>query len=111
MSRDESKRFARPLYNGEKPVECAATKVTPFTTATDHDRGKRAQPGTGVVVGSGAGAGGTNGGNEDYDDDDASGGGRPPAGSANAGGMKREEESSSVGAGDELHLPPGSKSL
>jgi len=111
MSRDESKSFAPPVYNGEGSVKYAATEVAPFTTATDQDRGKRAQPGTGVVVGSGASAGGTNGGHEDYDDDDAGGGSRPPTGSANKGSMESDEESDSVAAGEELHLPPGSISL
>jgi len=111
MPKDESKPFAPPVYNGDEPVENAATKVTPFTKPTHHDRGKRAQPGTGAVVGSGAGAGGTQNGNEDYDDDDVGGGTRPPTGSRGEGSADRDPQNGSVAAAEEAHLPPGSTSL
>lgn len=112
MAKDESKPFAPPVYQGDEAIRNADVVKTPFTTQSDHDhdRGKRAQAGTGPVVGSGAGVGGTSGGNEDYDDDDIGGGRPPPTGSPANAAHPRDRQAAEA-AGEEADLPAGSISL
>ena len=110
MAKDESKPFAPPVYHGGEAIRDADGAKTPFTTQSDHERGRRAQPGTGAVVGSGAGAGGTSGGNEDYDDDDAGGGRSPPTGSL-ANQEHEPDRQGTEAAGEAADIPPGSISL
>lgn len=65
--------FSPPIYHGDQDAGIKAAKPLPLNSGSDHNRGRRSKPGSGVVEGSGAAAGG--GGNpEDYDSDAVSGG-------------------------------------
>lgn len=65
--------FSPPVYQGDQDAEIKAARPLPLNSGSDHNRGRRAKPGSGVVEGNGAAAGG--GGNpEDYDSDAISGG-------------------------------------
>lgn len=65
--------FSPPVYQGDQDENIRADDPLPLNRGGEHNRGRRAKPGSGVVEGSGAAAGG--GGNpEDYDSDAAGGG-------------------------------------
>ncbi|MBO9582365.1 MAG: hypothetical protein J7498_15870 [Sphingobium sp.] len=72
--------FAPPIYHGDQdedrlPYEGPAIRTHP----AKNNRGRRApSEGSGVVIGSGASAGGTSGIEEDFDDDPVGGGGVIP---------------------------------
>ncbi|WBQ19074.1 hypothetical protein [Sphingobium yanoikuyae] len=110
MSKDDRKPFAPPAYDGDQKATNESLGITPLNRPSAHDRGQRAKPGSGPVVGSGAGAGGTYDGNEDYDEDSAGGGGAPSAG---ADPSKSDSSVKTDAAGDaqEPSLPPDTKSL
>lgn len=76
MSEREKKRSTSPVASDQEPEE--------------HNRGKRAVPGTGDAEGAGSGAGG-GGTSEDYDPDPVGGGGRLPFKFAQP--VKKEEKS------------------
>lgn len=109
MSKDEPKAFAPPAYDGDQKATYESLGVTPFNRPSAHDRGKRAEPGSGPV-GSGAGAGGSYDGNEDYDEDSAGGGGATSAltdPSRSNSAVKRDAS----GEAQEPSLPPDTTSL
>ncbi|HKT75480.1 MAG TPA: hypothetical protein VJQ78_02025 [Sphingobium sp.] len=74
VARDRSEPFSAPIYQGDEDENIRAAKPTPMTQGREHNRGHRAPAeGSGVVEGSGAGAGGR-GNPEDFDSDPVSGG-------------------------------------
>lgn len=77
---NDSGAFAPPIYHGDQdedrlPYEGPTIRTRP----ANNNRGRRApSEGSGVVIGSGASAGGTGGIEEDFDDDPVGGGGAGP---------------------------------
>ena len=65
--------YSPPVYQGDQDANIKADAPLPLNTGKDHNRGRRAKPGSGVVEGSGAAAGG-GGNSEDYDSDPVGGG-------------------------------------
>ena len=74
MTKDDSKPFLPPGYDGDEKTTGEQLKITPLIDVDGPDRGRRAREGSGAVADSGAGAGGTAIGTEDYDADSAGGG-------------------------------------
>lgn len=111
MTKDDSKPFSPPVYDGDEKTTGEQLKITPWINADGPDRGHRAREGSGAVAGSGAGAGGTAIGTEDYDEDNAGGGGGPLIDAGQEHRALPDIKNKEGAAGEDVNLPPGSSSM
>jgi hypothetical protein len=111
MTKDDSKPFSPPVYDGDEKTTGEQLKITPLIDADGPDRGHRAREGSGAVAGSGAGAGGTAIGTEDYDADSAGGGGGPSFDADKGHRALPDIKDKKGGAGEDVDLPPDSSSM